>query len=570
MSTTYAQRQTTAQKKDATTAASVLDTSSQSESLQRKADMANNAAQREEAPRPNNTGMPDNLKSGIESLSGFSMDDVRVHYNSSKPATVQALAYTQGTDIHVAPGQEKHLPHEAWHVAQQMAGRVSPTTNINGMPVNDNAALEHEADVMGEKAVQYKRNDGNVVSKVLQCARNIIQCVRNQVRLVCVANIYYQDPTDGLEKHVKGVGRNNDHDKDRIKNTFCNFGFRDLFVLRAGLDQTPLGIYESNAPGKCAEPHAFAFALKALHDAHPNYKLRSLAKRIKGVYISDSVVLEYNTENEGTVTNESLLGSANPNRPPMRGSKVNTCRRCPTCQQWISPDGNVIHHFLDVEDSLGWQTFSLVPWNALMEARSHDAGDEIEKTPVIAYVPDGSGGRHYGDYGRYKFEYRTMPRPHGSVGTDHVSFNNIDFFTADGRIPEKRDYVSLLNSLMTALGINSDSEISAISHAGLRTVLKKDMLKHRFEELLQWRPHDLQRIKDLIDQIALCEKNYRQATRRAEAARRAEESPAGERDSERQKRRHHHHHRGRSSSSSSSRSRSRSPRPRRSRSRRHH
>ena len=107
------------------------------------------------APK-NETGLPDNLKAGVESLSGFSLDNVRVHYNSSKPATVQALAYTQGTDIHVAPGQEKHLPHEAWHVAQQMAGRVAPTTSVNGMPVNDNAALEHEADVMGEKAVQCK------------------------------------------------------------------------------------------------------------------------------------------------------------------------------------------------------------------------------------------------------------------------------------------------------------------------------------------------------------------------------------------------------------------------------
>lgn len=102
--------------------------------------------------RENNTGMPDNLKAGIENLSGFSMDNVRVHYNSDKPATVQALAYTQGTDIHVAPGQEKHLPHEAWHVAQQMAGRVEPTREIEGMPVNDNANLEHEADVMGERA----------------------------------------------------------------------------------------------------------------------------------------------------------------------------------------------------------------------------------------------------------------------------------------------------------------------------------------------------------------------------------------------------------------------------------
>lgn len=124
----------------------------------------------------NETGMPDNLKVGIENLSGFSMDDVRVHYNSSKPATVQALAYTQGTDIHIAPGQEKHLPHEAWHVAQQMAGRVSPTTNINGMPVNDNAELEHEADVMGEKAVQCKYVDSFAFTNK-KYDSNIIQCV---------------------------------------------------------------------------------------------------------------------------------------------------------------------------------------------------------------------------------------------------------------------------------------------------------------------------------------------------------------------------------------------------------
>lgn len=119
----------------------------------------------EDAPRRNETGLPDNLKAGVESLSGYSLDDVRVHYNSSKPATVQALAYTQGTDIHVAPGQEKHLPHEAWHVAQQMAGRVSPTTNINGMPVNDNVALEHEADVMGAKAVQCLQIPGTVYNE---------------------------------------------------------------------------------------------------------------------------------------------------------------------------------------------------------------------------------------------------------------------------------------------------------------------------------------------------------------------------------------------------------------------
>ena len=103
----------------------------------------------------NETGMSDNLKAGSEDLSGFAMDDVRVHYNSPEPATVQALAYTQGTDIYVAPGQEQHLPHEAWHVAQQMAGRVEPTTEVSGLPVNDCIELEHEADVMGARANNY-------------------------------------------------------------------------------------------------------------------------------------------------------------------------------------------------------------------------------------------------------------------------------------------------------------------------------------------------------------------------------------------------------------------------------
>ncbi|MBR3669048.1 MAG: DUF4157 domain-containing protein [Fibrobacter sp.] len=175
MNYSHYQKSSTLSNKVATSASSVLDNSSQGESLQRKADMANSSAQRAEAPRPNNTGMPDNLKAGIESLSGFSMDDVRVHYNSSKPATVQALAYTQGTDIHVAPGQEKHLPHEAWHVAQQMAGRVSPTTNINGMPVNDNAALEHEADVMGEKAVTQMFRKTNECQHC-DCGNGVLQC----------------------------------------------------------------------------------------------------------------------------------------------------------------------------------------------------------------------------------------------------------------------------------------------------------------------------------------------------------------------------------------------------------
>lgn len=99
----------------------------------------------------NNTGMPDNLKNGVENLSGIDMSDVRVHYNSDKPAEVGALAYTQDTNIHIAPGQEKHLPHEAWHVVQQAQGRVKPTMQINKIGVNDDEGLEREADIIGER-----------------------------------------------------------------------------------------------------------------------------------------------------------------------------------------------------------------------------------------------------------------------------------------------------------------------------------------------------------------------------------------------------------------------------------
>lgn len=103
---------------------------------------------------PNRTGLPDGLKAGVEALSGISLDHVRVHYNSGRPAQLNAHAYAQGGDIHLAPGQRQHLPHEAWHAVQQAQGRVKPTMQMKGsVPVNDDAALEHEADVMGAQAL---------------------------------------------------------------------------------------------------------------------------------------------------------------------------------------------------------------------------------------------------------------------------------------------------------------------------------------------------------------------------------------------------------------------------------
>lgn len=103
--------------------------------------------------KENKTGLPDGLKSGMESVSGVSLNDVKVHRNSDKPAQLQAHAFAQGTDIHLGAGQEKHLPHELGHVVQQKQGRVAPTVQLKGqVPVNDSTVLEKEADTLGAKA----------------------------------------------------------------------------------------------------------------------------------------------------------------------------------------------------------------------------------------------------------------------------------------------------------------------------------------------------------------------------------------------------------------------------------
>jgi hypothetical protein len=129
--------------------------------------------------KENATGLPDSLKAGVESLSGIAMDDVNVHYNSSKPAEMQALAYTQGTEIHVASGQEKHLPHEAWHVVQQKEGRVKPTSEAMGRPLNDEPHLEREADILGKQATMNTLQDGSAFPSLIPPTRKMPTSVVN-------------------------------------------------------------------------------------------------------------------------------------------------------------------------------------------------------------------------------------------------------------------------------------------------------------------------------------------------------------------------------------------------------
>lgn len=102
--------------------------------------------------------IPDEVRGKMEGAFGQDFSDVRVH-TSSAPASIDALAYTQGHDIHFSPGQfnpatsggQEALGHELAHVVQQRSGRVASPEG-SGAPVNAQTALEAEADALGHQA----------------------------------------------------------------------------------------------------------------------------------------------------------------------------------------------------------------------------------------------------------------------------------------------------------------------------------------------------------------------------------------------------------------------------------
>lgn len=108
--------------------------------------------------------LPDQVRRRMERALGADFSDVRIHVGPEAEA-VGAKAFTQGTDIHFAPGEYdpgsplglELLGHELAHVVQQAQGRVSQTGERGGLPASDDSWLEREADELGALAA---RGDG--------------------------------------------------------------------------------------------------------------------------------------------------------------------------------------------------------------------------------------------------------------------------------------------------------------------------------------------------------------------------------------------------------------------------
>lgn len=102
--------------------------------------------------------LPRDVQAKMEAALGANFSDVRVHIGP-EAASIGALAFTWGSDIHFAPGQyNPHTPHgqfllghELTHVVQQRAGRVANPFG-SGVAVVQDHALEAEADRLGRAA----------------------------------------------------------------------------------------------------------------------------------------------------------------------------------------------------------------------------------------------------------------------------------------------------------------------------------------------------------------------------------------------------------------------------------
>jgi len=126
------------------------------------------------------THLPSHVQAKMESSFGTDFSGVNIHANSGQATNIGALAYTQGNDVHFAPGQfnpdsqkgQELIGHELTHVVQQRQGRVRPDAEqYKSLNINSDTSLEKEADVMGTKAaqgesVQFKTNNSKVSNKI--------------------------------------------------------------------------------------------------------------------------------------------------------------------------------------------------------------------------------------------------------------------------------------------------------------------------------------------------------------------------------------------------------------------
>lgn len=122
----------------------------------------NSMANHNSSPENQGNTLHEGIRAKMENSFGQDFSDVTIHTSSQQATSLNALAYTQGSTIHFAPGQydpssqkgQELIGHELAHVVQQKQGRVQPTNQLKGMNINSSTTLEREADNWGSKAAR--------------------------------------------------------------------------------------------------------------------------------------------------------------------------------------------------------------------------------------------------------------------------------------------------------------------------------------------------------------------------------------------------------------------------------
>jgi hypothetical protein len=130
--------------------------------------------------KENKTGLPDNLKSGIEQLSGYAMDDVKVHYNSDKPAQLQAqaLGTVRPTSDSVSANGDCNLEmanHEGTPAMEPKSISDSGSIVQRLLQKYEQRLLESERLRLNDLVAKYEQEKAEILSKLILLEQNMVQ-----------------------------------------------------------------------------------------------------------------------------------------------------------------------------------------------------------------------------------------------------------------------------------------------------------------------------------------------------------------------------------------------------------
>ncbi|GAB1533024.1 MULTISPECIES: DUF4157 domain-containing protein [Brevibacillus] len=169
--------------------------------------------------------LPDSVQAKMENAFHTDFSDVQIHPESSVASHIGAVAFAQGNDIHFAPGTyqpetqsgQQLLGHELTHVVQQRQGRVKANVPDSSLPINDDPALEAEADRYGSLAAVGTVTDGTGTDAGSSVSSPIIQ------------GTWDEDVKDARRMWDKHVEKTNNLDEGTVSELFEQVGDVDNY-----------------------------------------------------------------------------------------------------------------------------------------------------------------------------------------------------------------------------------------------------------------------------------------------------------------------------------------------------